>query len=77
MVINEQGLDDSTQSLRTVTAHKDFRGIFVLSRKSLIEQGRDVSRALRNRCVELSITFADDQENSYGLDNDLDDLAIE
>lgn len=37
MVINEQGLDDSTQSLRTVQAHKDFRAIFVLSRKSLIE----------------------------------------
>ena len=50
-------MDDATQSLRTVEAHDGFRAIFVLSRKSLVEQGRDVSRALRNRCIELSISF--------------------
>ena len=35
MVINEQGLNDSTQTLRTVKAHESFRAIFVLSQKSL------------------------------------------
>ena len=37
MVINEQGLDDATQALRIVEAHADFRAIFVLSQKSLVE----------------------------------------
>lgn len=37
MVINEQGLDDSTQTLRTVKAHENFRAVFVLSQKSLVE----------------------------------------
>lgn len=59
MVINEQGLDDQTESLRVVEADPGFRAIFVLSRKSLVEQGRDVSRALRNRCIELSISFGE------------------
>jgi len=65
MVINEQGLDDVTQRLRVVEAHTSFRAIFILSRKSLVEQGRDVSRALRNRCLELSITFKQPDSNDY------------
>ena len=78
MVINEQGLDDVTQSLRTVRAHENFRAIFVLSKKSLVEQGRDVSRALRNRCIELSISF----EKADGLSDqrkseELADLEVE
>ena len=79
MVINEQGLNDSTQTLRTVKAHESFRAIFVLSQKSLVEQGRDVSRALRNRCVQLSLTFVDAlQELCLLADkNSLADLASE
>ena len=75
MVINEQGLDDSTQSLRTVTAHKNFRAIFVLSQKSLIEQGKDVSRALRNRCLELSITFDPADGTAKNSQSELVELA--
>ena len=74
MVINEQGLDDATQGLRVVKAHSDFRAIFVLSKKSLVEQGRDVSRALRNRCVEISISFNDDSADSDTLLKDRQDL---
>ena len=83
MAINEQGLDDLTQQLRIVEAHPGFRAIFVLSRKTLIEQGRDVSRALRNRCLELSITFnRADHEPSNLLQDEavieqLDNLAAE
>ena len=58
-VIKEQGLNDSTQTLRTVKVHKSFRPIFVLFKKSLVEQRRDFSHALRNRCVQLSLTFVD------------------
>ena len=57
IVINEQGLDESSGSLRVVKAHQDFRSIFVLTKKSLLDQGKDVSRALRNRCLELSVEF--------------------
>jgi hypothetical protein len=39
--------------------HKDFRALFVISEKTLIEQGKDVSRALRNRCIEISIRYED------------------
>lgn len=59
-------------------ADPSFRAIFVLSRKSLLEQGRDVSRALRNRCVELSITFNNtgEDENTQFLQQ-LEDLKAE
>jgi midasin len=50
LCINEQGLVDGDQ-LRDVKSHPEFRAIFILSRQSLIDQGRDVSRALRNRCL--------------------------
>ena len=76
MVINEQGLDDKTQMLRCVESHPEFRAIFVLSRKSLVEQGRDVSRALRNRCVELSVTFSEETDVAYDhLEKQLENLA--
>ena len=60
-------------------AHQDFRAIFVLSQKSLVEQGRDVSRALRNRCVEISITFNEQktEDENYGLTEELKDLMVE
>ena len=62
MVINEQGLDDTSGGLRVIKAHENFRSIFILTKKSLLEQGKDVSRALRNRCVEISVEFGQDQE---------------
>lgn len=48
--INEQGLVDG-DTLREVRAHREFRSIFLVSRQTLIDQGKDVSRALRNRCL--------------------------
>ena len=50
LCINEQGLTEHDQ-LRDIKAHQDFRSVFVISLRSLIDQGRDVSRALRNRCL--------------------------
>ena len=50
MCINEQGLVDGDK-LREVVCHSEFRAIFVVSKETLIDQGRDVSRALRNRCI--------------------------
>ena len=61
-MINEQGLDDASGGLRVIKAHENFRSIFVLTKKSLVEQGKDVSRALRNRCVELSVEFGPEAE---------------
>ena len=75
MVINEQGLEDATQTLRTVEAHEGFRAIFIMSKKSLLEQGKDVSRALRNRCVDISITFSD--KNNKDDNQRLADLRAE
>ena len=37
MVINEQGLDDASGGLRVIKAHADFRSIFILTKKSLLE----------------------------------------
>ena len=62
MVINEQGLDDASGGLRIVKAHANFRPIFILTKKSLVEQGKDVSRAMWNRCVELSVEYKMDDE---------------
>ena len=59
-----------------MVAHDDFRAIFVLSRKSLVEQGRDVSRALRNRCIELSISFNNHSKESE-VAEELADLHVE
>lgn len=59
-----------------MVAHDDFRAIFVLSRKSLVEQGRDVSRALRNRCIELSISFNNHSKESEVVE-ELADLHVE
>lgn len=54
--INEQGLVQG-DALREVKAHQDFRPIFLLSKQTLVDQGRDVSRALRNRCLLIEIDY--------------------
>lgn len=51
MPINEQGLVKN--ALREVVKHSEFRAIFVITEKTLNDQGKDVSKALRNRCLEL------------------------
>jgi midasin len=48
--INEQGLIEGDQ-IREVKAHQGFMSIFVISHTTLVDQGRDVSRALKNRCL--------------------------
>jgi midasin len=53
LTINEQGLIDG--HLREVTKHSDFRAIFVITQSSLEELGKDVSKALRNRCLEIKV----------------------
>ena len=59
--INEQGLVKGNQ-LREVTAHQDFRPMFLISKKTLIDQGRDVSRALRNRCLQIDVKYLTEQD---------------
>jgi midasin (ATPase involved in ribosome maturation) len=63
LVINEQGLDSTNQSLRVVKAHENFRALFIVTEKSFSDQGKDVSRALRNRCVEISLHFGAEQSS--------------
>lgn len=48
LAINEQGLVDG--KLRQVTKHMNFRAVFMITEKTLFEMGKDVSKALRNRC---------------------------
>jgi midasin len=50
LCINEQGLTDGDK-LRDIKAHADFRSIFVINAHTLIDMGKDVSRALKNRCL--------------------------
>jgi len=57
MSINEQGLVDGDK-LREVKCHPEFRAIFLVSRETLIDQGRDVSRALRNRCISIEFMYS-------------------
>ena len=66
MSINEQGLDKNN-NLREEKAHKDFRPIFLMSKKTLHDQGKDVSRALRNRCLLINVDY-DNKEGSYDQD---------
>lgn len=61
--INEQGLVEG-DLLREVKAHEDFRPIFLINKKTLFDQGRDVSRALRNRCLLIDIQYQIDEVNS-------------
>ena len=59
--INEQGLVEG-EKLRDIKAHQEFRSIFVISSKSLIDHGKDVSRALRNRCLCIQLNFKEENE---------------
>jgi len=69
LCINEQGLTE-TDKLRDIKANPSFRSVFVISAKSLIEQGKDVSRALRNRCLQISMFY--DSESNLGGSNVID-----
>ena len=64
--INEQGLVDGDK-LREVKAHRDFRAIFLISKQTLVDQGRDVSRALRNRCLQVDIEYLCDSSDASSL----------
>ena len=63
--INEQGLVQGDK-LRVVRAHPDFRPVFLMSKGSLVDQGRDVSRALRNRCLEVVVEYQADLQGPSG-----------
>lgn len=65
MTLNEQGLADDNQ-LREVTCHPNFRAIFLVDRKSLVDGGRDVSRALRNRCMEIRLEYDEKEAEAPG-----------
>ena len=67
LTINEQGLVAGDEQIRTVRSHPDFRTVFVLSERTYSEQGKDVSRALRNRCQELWINFNSECEPEHGF----------
>lgn len=53
LVINEQGLVGDKQELRHVKSNRDFRAIFVVDERSVLDMGKDVSKALRNRCTQI------------------------
>ena len=50
--------------MREVTVHDQFRAIFVLTQKTLVQQGKDISRALRNRCLEIEVNFEGEEDRS-------------
>jgi len=56
LCINEQGLIEGDK-LRDIKAHANFRAIFVISEHSLVDQGKDVSRALKNRCLQIHVRY--------------------
>lgn len=60
LCINEQGLVGNND-LRMVKAHVNFRPIFLISRQTLVDQGKDVSRALRNRCLAIDVIYSKPQ----------------
>lgn len=66
MTINEQGVIFSDEhpegELRVVKAADGFRSIFLVEEASLLQAGVDVSRALRNRCQVLRLTYESEQE---------------
>jgi midasin len=68
--INEQGLVEG-DLLREVKAHAEFRPIFLINKKTLFDQGRDVSRALRNRCLLIDIQYQVDNADSSSSSNTL------
>jgi hypothetical protein len=49
------------EQLRVISAHPDFHALFVVSEHSLRDQGRDVSRALKNRCLQIHINYGESQ----------------
>ena len=61
LCINEQGLVDGDQ-LRDIKANDAFRSVFVISSHSLVDHGKDVSRALRNRCLQISINYLSESD---------------
>ena len=70
LTINEQGLVND--QLREVTKHSNFRAVFVVTEKTLLEQGKDVSKALKNRCLEVRVHYSEDR---IGKDYDMLDQA--
>eukprot|EP00347_Sterkiella_histriomuscorum_P024492 403330924 len=66
LTINEQGLIEGDQ-IRCVTAHQNFRSIFVVSHTTTVDQGKDVSRALKNRCLQIKVYY--DEENTLSCTN--------
>ena len=60
MVFNNQ---EENYSLRIVESNKNFRAIFVIDEKSVIDGGKDISRALRNRCIQTRLYYDDNNCN--------------
>ena len=63
MCINEQGLTDGDQ-LRDIRAHPAFRSIFVINSHTLLDLGKDVSRALKNRCLQITLNYQAAQDSA-------------
>jgi midasin len=57
LCINEQGLVEGDQ-MRDIKAHPQFRSIFVIDSHTLFDLGKDVSRALKNRCLQITINYS-------------------
>ena len=50
-------------------AHQRFRAFFVVNESSLVQGGKDVSRALRNRCQEIRFFFNQTENISKSIEN--------
>jgi len=53
--------------LREVVRHAKFRAIFTITQNSLEDLGKDVSRALRNRCLEIKIQFNQSESPEFNM----------
>lgn len=50
--------------MRDIKAHENFHAIFIISAHSLNDMGKDVSRALRNRCLQLSVMYEETSDDN-------------
>jgi len=58
--------------LREVKMNPNFRAVFVITERTLNDLGKDVSRALRNRCVELKMHYNHNQSLDMKLISSFD-----
>lgn len=59
--VPEKGLVDTSSN---IPVHPNFKCLFLMTKKSYVDEGREVSRALKNRCLFLSVDFSEQLEQN-------------